>query len=70
MTIDTDTHSFVLFAHAAKHCMEDALRMKRLASCQADKWLAEQSRDRAERLRLAAWRHLESARDLKRLVTA
>lgn len=64
--IASPPHSYWLFALAAKHTVEEALRCDRRALRAEDYWQAEWERTRAKRLRLAARSHLEAARDLKR----
>lgn len=60
--ISPDSPLHVLFASAAKHAMDDALRAQRSARRAPDYWLAEHESARAERLRLGAWDHLRAAR--------
>lgn len=59
--------TYAVFARCARITMRDALAYERKSRTESDYWLSEWQRTRAKRLRLAAWDHLEAAKQAKRL---
>lgn len=59
-----------LWASAAKHTIDEALRERRRAIAAPDYWTAEYHRQWAKRLSAAGWSHLEAAREARERAAA
>lgn len=63
LAINSASPSWVLFASAAKHTLEEGMREERRARTAVDYWLAQYHTARAVRLREASRDHLRAARE-------